>query len=95
MYELNINSLELKHLFIWADKTISGGHFGNGDVIFPEENITLTKLKNSEPGSINVTRKDIEIILIWCEKATGFHGMIAEEATLISKLMEAKKSFGL
>ncbi len=91
--KLELNDLELKQLTIWADHTIAGGHFGDGNVVFPEEEITLNKLKKSQDGKIEVRERDVQVMIIWCENAIGktLKGMTSEEISLINKLKQAQK----
>lgn len=89
--DLKLSSLEKKQLLIWADHTISGGHWGNGDVVFPEENITLSKIQKSEDGLIQANRQDLRVMLIWCENAVGstLKGLTPEERSVIDKVKNA------
>ncbi len=89
--KLKLTSLEQKQLLIWAENTISGGHYGDSDVVFPEESITLHKLENASEDELEVSERDVRIMLIWCENAIGstLRGMTSEETSLIAKLKEA------
>lgn len=91
--ELKLTNLELRQLLIWADHTISGGHWGDGDVVFPEEGITLDKLNKSQDGTVEANERDISTMIIWCENAIGktLKGMTSEEISLIEKLKSAEK----
>ena len=93
MAELKLTSSELRLLIIWAENTIHGGHFGDGDVILPEEDIVLKKIKQSENKIINVNERDLRVIFIWAENSIGstLEGMTGEEISLINKLKELKK----
>ncbi len=90
MIKLRVNALEVKQLLIWAENTISGGHYGDHNVILPEERITLDKLKNNvKDGAIDVNERDLKIMIIWSDNAIGGEGMISEEISLIEKLKKA------
>lgn len=91
---IKLTPLELKQLLIWADNTIAGGHFGDGNVVFPEEGFTLQKLKKSPAGEIEISPRDLKIMLIWVENAVGstMRGMTSEETSLIAKLKELEKN---
>ncbi|HEO66216.1 MAG TPA: hypothetical protein ENI73_10165 [Spirochaetes bacterium] len=93
--KLELTELELKQLVIWADHTIAGGHFGDGNVVFPEEGITLDKLKNSQDGTLEIRERDVQVMIIWCENAIGktLKGMTSEEISLIAKLEQAQEAF--
>ncbi len=69
---------------IWADKTIHGGHWGNGDFMVPEESIILKKIENSNGGRISLTSNEVRIILVWSESSRGIHTL--EEESTIQKL---------
>lgn len=89
---LELTPLEIRQLIIWAKNTIEGGHFGDGNVVFPEEGITLYKLENSpDNGNIEVTERDLTMMKIWCENAIGqtLQGMTSEEISVVSKLKKA------
>jgi len=90
--ELKLSELEKKQLLIWASNTIEGGHFGDSNVVFPEEGITLNKLETTKNGKLNVNEQDVKIMIIWCENAIGqsLKGMTSEEISLIDKLKNAE-----
>jgi len=76
---------------LWSEKTISGGHWGDGDVVFPDENIVLEKLKHIKAGKpTTITVRDVEIILVWmeahCGSISGGLSLTHEEAQLVKRL---------
>lgn len=89
--KIELSPLEIRQLIIWAKNTIEGGHFGDGNVVFPEEEVTLYKLEHSEDGQVEVTERDLNILKIWSENAIGqsLHGMTSEEISVVSKLKKA------
>ncbi len=93
--DIALTNLELRQMIIWAENTISGGHFGDGNVIFPEESITMYKLKNSNSGKLDLSERDIRILIIWAENAIGktLRGITSEEISLIDKLQKAQQDF--
>jgi len=69
---------------IWADSIIHGGHWGDGDVIIPEEDIILTKLQNMEDNTVSLSENEAKIILTWSDSTLGIHTL--EEESVIKKL---------
>jgi len=88
MIILKLTATELEQLKHWADKTIHGGHFGNNDIILPEESIVLDKINRYDEGYIEIDERDLRIIMIWAENTLGstLKGMTGEEISLINKL---------
>ncbi len=75
----------------WSEKTISGGHWGDGDVVFPDEVSVLEKLKRVKAGEAPMlTVRDVEIMLVWmeahCGSITGGLSLTHDEAQLVRKL---------
>ena len=62
---------EKELLELWADSTIHGGHYGDGDAVFPDEQLVLNKLREKARPRVRWTRRNLEIILIWAEHAVG------------------------
>lgn len=69
---------------IWADSIIHGGHWGDGDIIIPEEDIILTKLQNMEDNTVSLSENEAKIILTWSDSTLGIHTL--EEESIIKKL---------
>ena len=69
---------------IWADSIIHGGHWGDGDIIIPEEDIILTKLQNIEDNTVSLSENEAKIILTWSDSTLGIHTL--EEESIIKKL---------
>lgn len=86
--ELVLSEGEMKSIEIWADNTIHGGHWGDGDFMIPEENIILEKLQRArKDGKLQITSNEARIILSWSETARGIYTM--EEESAIRKLKTA------
>ncbi|MDH5682753.1 MAG: hypothetical protein OEZ36_14270, partial [Spirochaetota bacterium] len=85
---LKLTELEKKQLLIWADNTMTGGHWGNGNVVFPEEANTLQKINTSSSNELTIEERDLKTMIIWAENAIGktLKGMTSEEISLINKL---------
>jgi hypothetical protein len=90
--DLTITPHEAAIVKLWSEKTISGGHWGDGDAVFPDEAHALEKLKKTALGTPQkYTARDVEIMLIWMEHccgglfASGF-SLTAEESQLVKKL---------
>jgi len=82
--KLVLSSNEIKIIRIWADSTMHGGHWGDGDIVLPEERIILDKLGNTGGGELDFTPEEARIVLIWSESSRGIHTM--EEESAIGKL---------
>jgi hypothetical protein len=78
---------EIEVIRIWADSTIHGGHWGDGDLTIPEENIILHKLEGVSDGWIDLSSEETRIILAWSESSRGIHTM--EEVSALKKLKSA------
>ena len=78
--DIDFSDHQLNLINLWADSTIHGGHYGDGDAVFPDEQIVLDKLGRSGSEQVSWTRRNLEIILIWAEKAVG--GMRSGKETL-------------
>ena len=68
----------------WADKIIHGGHWGDGDIVIPEESIILRKIEEIQDGILDLKETEIKIILTWSESSMGIHTI--EEDSVIKKL---------
>lgn len=92
MKEISFSNSEIRLLKIWAENTIHGGHYGNGDIILPDEEVILTKVKNAIDGKIQLKPRDIQVILIWAENMIGsdLKGMTPEEISVVEKLKKAR-----
>lgn len=70
--DIQFTERELKILHVWSDNVIHGGHWGDGDVIFPDESILLDLLDKAKDGkSVTLTRRNLEIMKIWSETQSG------------------------
>lgn len=76
-------------LQVWSDTVIHGGHWGDGDVVFPDEAILLEKIGNTEPGeAVELSSRDLQVLLVWSESSHG----TPEEEILSGRLREAAAS---
>lgn len=90
MKQITLTKTELQHLQIWADNVMHGGHWGNGDIIFPDEQGALDFINNVETEEpVEVPERILEILLIWSEKAPLIN---PEEQILHQKLQELVKN---
>ena len=56
---------------IWSDNVIHGGHWGNGDVVFPDEENLLNKIQHLNNGTVDLLLRDIEVLLVWAGSSMG------------------------
>jgi hypothetical protein len=82
--ELTLTDNEVKAIRAWADKSIHGGHWGDGDVTMPEEEIILKKLDRMNGGRVELKKNEMQIILTWSESSIGIHNL--EEIRVLNKL---------
>lgn len=82
--KLYISPNEINAIKAWADKSIHGGHWGDGDFSIPEETIILKKLGEMKGGWLELKDNEAKIILTWSESSMGIHTM--EEESVIKKL---------
>ena len=69
---------------MWGDTVINGGHWGNGKVLFPDEEIALDYIKSLDPDTpVSLSRQLSRVFLIWSEKAALIS---PEEQQLVGKL---------
>ena len=82
--ELFLTDQEINIIKIWADSNIHSGHWGDGDLMIPEEEILLKKLHNVSEGRLHITNREAQLILTWSESSHGIH--IMEEDSIVEKL---------
>jgi hypothetical protein len=85
--KLLFSEIEIEAIKVWADSSIRGGHWGDGDLAIPEESIILRKLGVTDNGPIDLSGEEAKIILAWSESSRGIHTM--EEESALTKLMAA------
>ena len=86
---LKFTDSEIAVIKVWAENTIHGGHWGDGDFYIPEEKIILEKLDNVKNGNIEINEYEAGIIIKWSESLRGVYTM--EDESAIIKLKEAIK----
>lgn len=77
--QVAISPVERRILRIWSDNIIHGGHWGDGDVVFPDEAIVLEKV-STDADVIELSARDLEIIRVWSDSSTD-----TPEETMLSK----------
>ncbi len=90
--DIEITPFEADIILRWSEKTISGGHWGDGDAIFPDEAHLLDRLnliKHAKPAKFTI--RDAEIMYVWmdacCGSLNGGHSLTAEEEHLKNKIL--------
>ncbi len=82
---IKLSESEIKIIRIWGDSIMSGGHWGDGDVVFPDEGMLLQQIAELEKDeTAGLSSRSIDIALIWAKKSHG----TPEEDNLIAKLKE-------
>jgi hypothetical protein len=82
--EFTFTDREVRVIKIWADSFIHGGHWGDGDVIVPEEDIIINKLNSIKDNVISLNENEAKIILAWSDSTLGIYTM--EEESVLKKL---------
>jgi len=82
--KIKLSPGEIQVIKIWAENNIHGGHWGDGDIIVPEEEIILNKLNSAKNGNVDFTPNEARIILMWSNSSMGINTY--EESTVIKKL---------
>lgn len=84
--KLKISSRDRYILEVWSDNVIHGGHWGDGDVVFPDEANLLEKIKKSaQVEEVELGRRDLEVMLVWADSSHG----TPEEDILRERLQKA------
>lgn len=81
---VKLSENEVNVIKVWADTCIHGGHWGDGDIVIPEEDIILKKLENMKGDRLTLTENEARLILMWSDSSRGIHTM--EESNVIKKL---------
>jgi hypothetical protein len=81
---LSFTEAEKRAIKIWAESNIHGGHWGDFDIIVPEEEIILNKLNSVKNTAISINEIEARIILGWSDSTFGIHTM--EESSVIKKI---------
>ena len=81
---LELNDREVRAIQIWAEEIVHGGHWGDGDVAVPEEEILLRKLGCMKGNRLSLSETEAKIILAWSDSALGIYTM--EEYSVIRKI---------
>ncbi|RKX99989.1 MAG: hypothetical protein DRP54_06255 [Spirochaetes bacterium] len=88
---LRLSKNEVDVIKAWAESSIHGGHWGDSDLIVPEEGILLEKLeKAAREGKIDISMNEARILLTWSDSSYGIHTM--EEESVIKKLKKLIES---
>jgi len=81
---IQLSDREAQAIRIWAESVIHGGHWGDGDVIVPEEDILLNKLGSMKNNRLSITETEAKIILAWSDSTLGIHTI--EEGSVVKKI---------
>ena len=90
--KLKLSEREKEIIRIWFDAVIDkSGHWGDGAAIFPDEENVFKKLDNSAEAVVDLTARNLDVILMWAGEAIGDIETeditaSAEEIMLIRKL---------
>ncbi len=82
--KVELSPAEIEAIKIWAESSIHGGHWGDNDIVIPEEDIILKKLDKAKNGEVDISPNEARIILTWSSTSLGIHTY--EEEQVIKKL---------
>jgi hypothetical protein len=74
-----LSGTELRILRIWGETTMQGGHWGDGNIVLPDESNLIARLGNVP---VALTRRDFDILRIWL----GASSHTPEEETLEARV---------
>ncbi len=89
---------ELRILNLWARNTVSGGHWGDGEVLLGEESGLLDKIRvalESGQGRLDLTPTEWRVLDFWREdngKAAGRMTGGPSSVSLARKIQDAVKT---
>jgi hypothetical protein len=81
---LDLSDREARAIQIWAESIVHGGHWGDGDLSVPEEEILLRKLGSMKDNRLSISETEAKIILAWSDSTLGIYTM--EEDSVIKKI---------
>lgn len=89
MLKLIVNSIEKKRLLYYAEHSLfEKAHWGDGEVLVPEERILLDQFK-SRKTNIELTLTQLRILINWFLESTGYGNFLLEEDFVImNKLID-------
>lgn len=82
--EITLSEGEVNAIKIWAESNIHGGHWGDGDITVPEEEIILNKIEKMKNNVLSINEKEAQIILGWSDSTYGIHTL--EEDSVLKKI---------
>lgn len=89
---LDLSKEELRILNVWGGNTISGGHWGDGNVMLGEESELLRKIQGSSTGGLELNSLEIRVLEFWREdnhKQSGNMTGSPAAASLAEKITNA------
>jgi hypothetical protein len=81
---LELSDREARAIQIWAESIVHGGHWGDGDMAVPEEEILMRKLGTMEDNKLSISETEAKIILAWSDSTLGIYTL--EEDSVIKKI---------
>ncbi|MDD5066783.1 MAG: hypothetical protein PHF84_07015 [bacterium] len=94
MFELSINSTEKLRLLFYAEHVLyEQSHWGDGDVIIPEEQFLYEQIKGDKE-IIYITLTQLKILINWFLTVTG-HGsfLMEEDITILGKIAHILENY--
>ena len=89
MFKIEFHELEKRRLLSYEDLSVRGQlHWGDGEIIIPEEQILLQKIREAE-DSLTMNFEQLELLINWFLDATG-GGMLllGEDISILNKIIE-------
>lgn len=88
LFKLKFHELEKRRLLSYADHSMQGQlHWGDGEIIIPEEQILLQKIREAE-DSLTLDFEQLKLLTHWFLDATG-EGMLllGEDISILNKII--------
>lgn len=88
MIEIKLSPGERRLIQHWIETMKEkSGHWGDGTLIFPDEEIIEKKIEAE--GTVRITRHHLELILEWSSSSHGNIAFTVDELQLINKIKTA------
>lgn len=89
-HDVQLGKLDYGILHSWYRGALdNSGHYGDGEVLFPDDAIVWRKLNKGEKTGdpVPLSERNIEMILLWAEENIAHTAINVDEYRLIKKLL--------
>lgn len=85
-YMIKLSKEQRDRVVFYSSQIIQGGHWGDGDVVLPEENILIEKLKG-ENDEIQINQQEMKVLFNWIYTTLNKETITTGEDTIILKII--------